>query len=595
MWVRISSAAEPRTAPVSSRGRTAISRRRMVAPRGVIDLERTPALGSGALRSVATDVRHPLGTGAGARRVATPARLATWFRGHALGATVVASVILVLAVLHAWGLGRYPAFFDDEGTYVAQAFAINELGALTHYTYWYDHPPLGWIQLAAWLRIAPTIGAETLAVAAGRQFIVVTFVLSAFFLYAVARRLGVRRSISTFALLLFGLSPVALHYQRMVLLDNIAVMWLLAALALSLSPGRRLSAYAAAGLCLAVAVLTKETFLLFAPAVLLSVYQHAADATRRFALLIFSAVFVAAASFYPLFALLRGELFEGANHSSLMYGVKFQLNRAGGSVFDADSGPREVVEGWLRLDALILVAALALLPMLLAMRRYRVVGVGLLVPLAMLLRPDGYVPAMYVIAMIPFAALALAAVSEELAADVEGWVGHLPRLRNVTAALAAIVALAVPSAVAASSWVSAGVQQLRTNDTSASEKAIEWLSTHADRQSFILTDDSIWTDLVQRGFHPDRTVWFYKLDLDPEVPLPWSTFDYVVATNYLRGNVYWLPRTRQVFERSDIVAIFISRSERIEIRRVEGSAAGLPSERPARVDGDRRATIEATP
>ena len=261
-------------------------------------------------------------------------------------------------------------------------------------------------------------------------------------------------------------------------------------------------------------MLTKETFLLFAPAVLLSVYQHAADATRRFALLIFSTVFVTAASFYPLFALLRGELFEGANHSSLMYGVKFQLSRAGGSVLDADSGPREVVEGWLRLDALILVAALALLPMLLAMRRYRVVGVGLLVPLAMLLRPDGYVLAMYVIAMIPFATLSLAAVSEELASDVERWVGHLPRLRNIIAALAAIVALAVPSAVAASSWVSAGVQQLRTDDTSASEKAIEWLSTHADRQSFILTDDSIWTDLVQRGFHPDRTVWFYN-DLIP--------------------------------------------------------------------------------
>jgi hypothetical protein len=521
------------------------------------------------LSSIATDPPYPL-----ARRLRrapkrrTRGQLAAWLQRHVLEGTVVASAIGVLGVVHAWGLGRYPAFFDDEGTYVAQAYAINKLDALAHYTYWYDHPPLGWILLAGWHRVAPTIGADTLAVAAGRQFILAVFLLSATLLYIVARRLGIRSSIAVFALLVFGLSPVALHYQRMVLLDNIAVMWLLAALALSLSPRRRLSAYAVAALCLACAALTKETFLLFLPAVFFSVYQHAAPPTRRFALVVFSTVFVSAAGFYPLFALLRGELLEGHGHSSLMYGVKFQLGRGGGSVFDADSGAREVVEGWLRLDPLILVVAVALLPMLLIMRRYRVVGFGLLVPIAMLLRPNGYVPAMYVIAIIPFAALALAAVSEELAGDLARWVGHRLRLRHVSAVLAAALALAVPSAVAASNWVSGESRQLQTNDTSASRQALDWLSTHASRNSFVLTDDTVWTDLVQRGFRPERTVWFYKLDLDPEVHMPWWKFDYVVRTNYLAGNLHWLPNTRRVFDHSRVVAVFTSPNERIEIRRV---------------------------
>ncbi|WP_158277089.1 hypothetical protein [Serinibacter arcticus] len=33
-----------------------------------------------------------------------------------------------------------PQFIDDEGTYTAQAYAVERLGELTHYTYWYDHP-----------------------------------------------------------------------------------------------------------------------------------------------------------------------------------------------------------------------------------------------------------------------------------------------------------------------------------------------------------------------------------------------------------------------------------------------------------------------
>jgi hypothetical protein len=56
-------------------------------------------------------------------------------------------------------LGGSPQRVDDEGTYVAQAYAVSRLGDLSHYTYWYDHPPLGWIQIAVWgkahLRLQP--------------------------------------------------------------------------------------------------------------------------------------------------------------------------------------------------------------------------------------------------------------------------------------------------------------------------------------------------------------------------------------------------------------------------------------------------------
>src|SRR4051812_8433391 len=59
-------------------------------------------------------------------------------------------VVALTAILHAINLFGYPYYHTDEGTYIAQAWAILRLGELSHYTYWYDHAPLGWIQVAAW-------------------------------------------------------------------------------------------------------------------------------------------------------------------------------------------------------------------------------------------------------------------------------------------------------------------------------------------------------------------------------------------------------------------------------------------------------------
>jgi hypothetical protein len=117
---------------------------------------------------------------------------------------------------------------------------------------------------------------------------------------------------------------------------------------------------------------------------------------------------------------------------------------------------------------------------------------------------------------------------------------------------------------------------LRTSDASGDERAVEWLSTHAPRNSRILVDATIWTDLVDRGFERSRVVWFYKLDLDPSVSTPWWRFDYVVRSNLFAGNLGWLPRSKAVYDHSRIVAVFSTEHERIEVRRVL---------RPARPDG----------
>ena len=110
-------------------------------------------------------------------------------------------------------MGRYPRFYEDEGIYVSQAWAVDNLHELAPYAYWYDHPPLGWILLAVWAKLVPTFGASLYSIAAARTFILAILITSAGLLYLVARRLGLRRVFAAFAVLLFGLSPLVVHFQ----------------------------------------------------------------------------------------------------------------------------------------------------------------------------------------------------------------------------------------------------------------------------------------------------------------------------------------------------------------------------------------------
>jgi hypothetical protein len=503
------------------------------------------------------------------RRPGGRSRLLAWVSARSRDLVVLAAVVTPVAIAHAWGLKSYPAFFDDEGTYVSQAYAVDKLHVLAPYTYWYDHPPLGWLLLGAWAKIFPVFSPTSFSIAAGRTFILLPLVASAVLVYGIARRLGVRRSLSGFATLIFGLSPLAIHYQRMVLLDNIAVAWLLAAFFFALTPSRRLSAYACSALCLAAAGLTKETFLLFVPALVFVLWTTCPPSTRRFAVAVFAALVVCTAGFYPLLAALRGELLHGAHHTSLMDGIRFQLERkGGGSILTAGSGTRRLVDSWLDLDPVLLGFSIPLIPVLLAVPRLRALGIALALPVAIALRPGGYLPAMYVISLLPFAALAISAVAEEAARWSRRDHRRFARGGRIVGAAAAVALVAAPVAIAAPKWVKGDRQMFSTNDVSANERAVEWLAGHVNPGSTLLVDDTVWTDLVQRGFHRDRTVWFYKLDLDPAVRMPWWRFDYVVRTNILAGNLYWLPKSRLVFDHSKPVVAFTTKDERVEIRRV---------------------------
>jgi len=349
--------------------------------------------------------------------------------------------LAALLALFGWflieGITRFPALADDEGTYTAQAWAVRQFGQLTPYTYWYDHPPLGWIQLAGLTGLldATGLGPPHGAVIAARYTMVVPALVSAALVYVIARRLDLRRPFALLAVAAFGLSPLALPLLRQVYLDGLALPWALAGFALSLDRRSRLWPSAGAGACLAVAVLSKETMLLLVPAAFLAARLRSAPHTRAFTLTALVMAFVLVVAGYGLLAVLKGELLPGPGHVSLLEAIRFQLvGRTGtGSGLVAGTRSNAMVAGWFSADPVLLGGGCLLAPVALLSRTLRPVAVALLVLIAVAARP-GYLPAPYVLAVLPWCALLLAAAAQWLVVSASAAAGRAGR----PAALAAV-------------------------------------------------------------------------------------------------------------------------------------------------------------
>jgi hypothetical protein len=474
--------------------------------------------------------------------------------------------------VHAIGAFIYPALGDDEGTYVAQAMAVRG-GELAHYTYWYDHPPLGWVTLAVLNWIPQTLFPGTHPVAASRAVIVLGTAVSAALLFMLARRLGMTRIFAAATVLLAGLSPLAVTVGRQVYIDNLATPWIIASFVLAANRRRHLGLHIAAGLCFAVAVLTKETSLIVLPGLLWLLVQHSHPRTRAFSIVGMLGALGLVVAFYPLMAVLRGELLPGDGHVSLFGAVTFQLvDRAGsGAIWHAGSARSAIVDGWMYYDRWLILAGLVALPLALAIRRVRPPAVALLALVAMALKPNGYLPAMYVIAAIPFLGLAVGGVLDTAwqALSAPGRARVLGRGVLAVAGCFAVMLLAI-------SWTPRLAQAATSRPNQSRIAAEHWLEAHVPEGSVVLIDDVSWVELVRSGAVERRkAIWFYKLDSDPAIaaryPHGWRDVDYVLSTDQMRQAVAGDPslvQSARALRASRVVASFGSGDAVVQVRAV---------------------------
>lgn len=283
---------------------------------------------------------------------------------------------------------------------------------LSNYIYYWDHPFLGWATIAAWASLTDGFARDARSVMVGRELMWIATLVSCVLLYVLARRIDIQRPFAAAAVVLFGASPLDIWYHRMVSLDNLATVWALAALVLAASRRRSWGAAIGSGTCFAIAFWNKETILLLFPAMLWLLYQHTDPSTRFANISSFCVVGFSGIAFYPLLAILKGELLPGPGHDSLWREqVVYQLTRPGtGSVLSKHSGTYLQFHSWLVLDSWLVLGGGAICTGL-VIRRLRPFALALLLQFAVMVK-GGYVPYAFVTTMLPFAALLIAGTAD---------------------------------------------------------------------------------------------------------------------------------------------------------------------------------------
>ena len=243
-------------------------------------------------------------------------------------------VLLVAGLAHGINMFHYPYYESDEGTYLSQAWAIFHLGRLSYYTYWYDHAPLGWIQIAIWAAITGGFNAFGTPMNSGRIFMLVLQLGSTLFLYRIARVSSKSIVVATIVALLFALSPYGIYYHRRILLDNIMTFWMLLSILALLARRLSLKHVWLSATALAIGILSKEVIVFLIPVLVYFVWVRTDKSHRAIALISWLVIVCVICSFYPLMAIVKGELFPtgtllGGNnpHVSLLASASFQDSR----------------------------------------------------------------------------------------------------------------------------------------------------------------------------------------------------------------------------------------------------------------------------
>lgn len=333
---------------------------------------------------------------------------------------MLAGVVVVALAGHGINLFDFPYYHDDEGIYMAQAWAVASQGTLAPYTYWYDHAPLGWVQLAIWSLVTGGFSTFGTAIESGRLFMLAMHAGSTILVYTIARSVSGRAWVALLAALLFTLNGYGLFWQRRVMLDNIAAFWMLVSVALLVVGRPSLKRVWLSAVVLGISVLSKEVTVFLIPVMSYLAYQRVHRVQRWFAAIGWPAIAGSLVSLYLLFAALKGELFPtgtllggDTEHVSLFGTLAWQTGRGkDAGVFQPDSQFWNIVNGnWAVYEPLLVVGGtLAAMGLSVLVRRdVRMGAIGLLsLSLWAFLARGGIVYDQYLLPLVPLLALSLA-------------------------------------------------------------------------------------------------------------------------------------------------------------------------------------------
>jgi len=470
--------------------------------------------------------------------------------------------LVVGAITHGYHLFLYPLYITDEGIYMERAWSVLHQGLLSPYTYYYDHAPGGWLFIAAWTAVLPhQFEAFGNAVNTGRVLMLLIHVASTYLLFMSTRRLSGSVMAAFVACFFFNVSPLAIFYQRQVLLDNLMVFWVLLGLYLATSEDRRILTPLFSGLVLGIAVLTKENAIFFIPVIGYLLYAKVRPRRNyRFALTYWPFGAFAIISLYFLFAMLKNELLPAhlnfdlntppADHVSLLYTILQQMHRNQGSILDPHSSFWTFSLGaWLPKDAFLLVAGavatvLNLWRGLRDRKRYRGELVASLLSLVYIfyLVRGSVMLEFYVIPLIPFLAMNIGMVANRMlhvipeARRLPGLAGSVRSL--ILAVFFAVLVLPVGSYVLVHDQYGKTVPHdlYKLPLTTMQQEQLTFIRAHIPPGAKVIMDDDLWVQLHDvRPYYP-YAVSHWNASADPAVrdklfDNNWQNIDYIVMSN----------------------------------------------------------------
>ncbi len=453
-----------------------------------------------------------------------------------LEAVVVALILGITLAVQAINLFNYPAYTADEGNYMANAWAILH-GKIEPYAYTYDHPPIGWLQIAAWTQVTGGLASFGNAINTGRVLMLLLAAASSLLLYLITSRLSGSRSAALLAMIIYTLSPLSLNYRHEVLIDNIATFWLLLSLCLITTGKSKLRTFVFAAIALGIAILSQEIFLLFLPAMLYAVWLYATQFQRKFSLVTFLYVALAITSVYILLAVLKREFFPpnalpGYNgaHASLIgaFLQKWQAPLSGGQ-FDQSWNI------WMQLDMVLLVGGtIAMFINILGgtVNRFQLLAALFAASYWIFLLSSNVIYPYYIVPMLPFLALNIALALNTPLRWLTGKVGF-----DLARALLLFVLIGI--------LIMAGIQHgnelMQKNMAQPQRQAMLWIRSNVPHDSEIITNSYMFSDLrepggmgVGNGTPFAHAQIYSQAVLDPEVYYKelngdWQKIDFIAA------------------------------------------------------------------
>lgn len=480
-------------------------------------------------------------------------------------AAALATIVLVV-MSHAWNMFGYPYYENDEATYISRAFNFANEGELDVYTYRYDHAPLGWMLMSAWLLLTGEDRLFPSLLVSGRVFMFLLFLACTYMVYVLTKRVtSGNRMAALAAALLFSLSPLAIYFHRRILLDNIMTFWVMLSLILATQPKAKLRNFILSALTFGVAVLTKLNAIFFLPAFLYIIWKKAHPAHRLQAGLYWLAITGFVVISFFIYAMLKGELLPAPigpdgqpTRVSVVDTFALQLGRGDFAYpWLPNSSFMQNVMVWGYQDWTILAAGLVATIVLTVIgfkqrkKQPLLLGLALIVwcMLAFLARGK-LVLNLYIIPLLPFFALAFGVVISVL----QTWKPRMEWLKRGTLGLVIVAT--------ATSLVLARPQKSYThNEVSNQVAAMEWVQKNIPKDAVIATDNYLYPYLAQENDY-SRVSYFFSTEYDPEIRDvygdDWRNIEYLVLTHEVVEQIETgtVPNMKQLFDHSVLLADF---------------------------------------